>query len=166
MSTTAVAEYLDLWDATTGVRLGEQPDRVVWHWTPDDKYSTRSAYKMLHMGSIPFRGHSLIWKTWAPLTVKIFLWLMFRRRNWTNDRQARHGLEAREECYLCDQAPETIDHILCCCQVWFHICQALGRPLLPMVQMVIAWWRRLRSNWLDHQRKGIDSLFALVSWQI
>jgi hypothetical protein len=35
-----------------------------------------------------------------------------------------------------------------------------------MEQTVIAWWRRLRSSWPNHQRKGIDSLFALVSWQI
>jgi hypothetical protein len=63
-----------------------------------------------------------------------------------------------------------IRHILCCCpfsrEVWLHICQALRRPLPPMEQTVIAWWRRLRSSWPNHQRKGIDSLFALVSWQI
>jgi hypothetical protein len=70
------------------------------------------------------------------LKVKIFLWLVFRRRHWTNDRRARHGLEAKEECYLCDQASKTIDHILCSCpyarEVWFHICRALGRPLPTM----------------------------------
>ena len=54
---------------------------------------------------------ALIWKTWAPLKVKIFLWLAFRRRHWTGDRRRRHGLETREHCYLCDQAPETIDHV-------------------------------------------------------
>jgi hypothetical protein len=86
MTTAAIVEYLDLWEATTGVSFGEQPDRVVWRWTPDDKYNAKSAYKMLHTGSIPFKGHSLIWKTWALLQVKIFLWLTFRRRHWTNDR--------------------------------------------------------------------------------
>jgi hypothetical protein len=112
MTTAAIVEYLDLWEATTGVSFGEQPDRVVWRWTPDDKYSAKSAYKMLHTGSIPFKGHSLIWKTWALLQVKIFLWLTFRRRHWTNDRRARHGLEAREECYLCDQAHPVLLPIL------------------------------------------------------
>ena len=42
----------------------------------------------------PLLGHKLIWKTWAPLRIKIFLWLAFRRRHWTGDRRLRHGLEA------------------------------------------------------------------------
>jgi len=32
--------------------------------------SAKSAYTSLHTGSIPFRGHAIIWKTWAPLRVK------------------------------------------------------------------------------------------------
>jgi hypothetical protein len=115
MSTEAAAEYLDLWEATELILLNDQPDRTVWRWTPDGNYSTKSAYNMLHVGSITFRGHSLIWKTWALLRMKIFLWLTLRRRHWTNDHRARHGLETREECYLCDQTQETIDHLLCCC---------------------------------------------------
>ena len=71
MTTAAIAEFLDLWEVTAEVTLREQPDRTVWRWTPDGKYITKSAYKMLHTGSIPFRGHSLIWKTWTPLKVKI-----------------------------------------------------------------------------------------------
>lgn len=170
MTLVTIAEYLDLWEATNDVTLGDQPDKVKWCWTPDDLYTSKSAYKMLHTRSVRFRGHSLIWKTWAPLRVKIFLWLTFRRRHWTNDRRARHGLEAREECYLCEQEPETIDHILCCCsysrEIWFHICQSLGHTLPAMERTAITWWRRFRSTWPNHQRKGIDSLFALVSWRL
>jgi hypothetical protein len=51
-------------------------------------------------------------------------------------------------------------------EAWFHICQALGRPLPPTAHSVIAWWKRLRWSWHGHQRKGIDTLFALVSWRI
>jgi hypothetical protein len=148
MSTDAIAEYLELWEIMGTVTLNDQPDKIVWQWTPDRSYSARSAYRMLHTGAVPFLGHSLIWQTWAPLRVKIFLWLAFRRRHWTGDRRARHGLEAREECYLCDQAPETIDHIMCCCpftrEVWFHVCRTLGRQLPPVQRSVLTWWRRLR----------------------
>jgi hypothetical protein len=169
MSTAAITEFLDLWEATADEILREQQGRTVWRWTPD-KYSAKSAYKMLHTGSISFRGHTFIWKTWAPLKVKIFLWLSFRRLHWTNDRRARHGLEAREECFLCNQAPETIDHILCSCpyarEVWFHVCRALGRPLPPTANSVLGWWKRLRGNWQGNRRKGMDSLFALTSWLI
>lgn len=61
---------------------------MIWRWSPDGTYIAKSAYKMLHTGSIPFRGHSLIWKTCVPLKVKILLWLAFRRWHWTNDRRA------------------------------------------------------------------------------
>ena len=44
-----------------------------------------------------------MWKSWAPLRVKIFLWLALRRRHWTADRRARHCLEARDRFYLCDK---------------------------------------------------------------
>jgi hypothetical protein len=88
---------------------------------------------MLHTSSIAILGHKLIGKTWAPQRVKIFLWVALKRRHWTGDRRARHGLEARELWYLCDQGQETIDHIIAVCpfseEVWFYVLQALGRPI-------------------------------------
>jgi hypothetical protein len=140
MSPAAIAEFLELWAATKDIQLNDREDNLVWSWTGDGEYTAKSAYKMLHGGSIPFRGHSLIWKTWAPLKVKIFLWLAFRKRHWTADRRARHGLEAKADCYLCDQAPETIDHLLCEClftrEVWFHILHAIGLQLPPPAHSV------------------------------
>jgi hypothetical protein len=65
--------------------------------------------------AVTFYGHQLMWKTWAPLRVKIFLWLALWRGHWTVDWRTRHGLKARDHCYLCDQAPETIDHIIASC---------------------------------------------------
>ena len=113
---------------------------------------------------------ALIWKTWAPLKVKIFLWLAFRRRHWTGDRRRRHGLETREHCYLCDQAPETIEHIVVTCPytrgVWSLIYQAFGRQLRQGSATIIDWWRRLRSDWTGTQPSGMDSPFALVSWEV
>lgn len=63
MTWVTTAEYLDLWEATHDVILGDQPDKVKWRWTPDGLYTSKSTYKMLHAGSVRFRGHSLIWKT-------------------------------------------------------------------------------------------------------
>lgn len=76
-----IAEYLDLWEATDAIVLNDQPDRTVWRWSPNGQYSAKSAYRALHTGTISFRGHSLIWKSWVPLRVKIFLWLSFKRRH-------------------------------------------------------------------------------------
>jgi hypothetical protein len=135
MSPEAIAEYAQLRDALTPVTTTDTEDKLIWRWSSDGVYSAKSAYTMLHSGSIKFPGHSLIWKAWTPMKVKIFLWLAFRRRHWTADCRARHGLEAREECLLCDQVPKTIDHLLCTCpfahEAWFQICQAISVQMPP-----------------------------------
>lgn len=134
------------------------------------EYSAKSAYMMLHAGSTTFLGHKLIWETWAPLKVKIFLWLAFKRRHWTGDRRRRHGLDAWELCYLCDQAEETIDHILASCpvtrEVWFFALQAFGKQLPQTASSTFQWWRTLRRLFHGDQRPGLDSLFAIISWTI
>jgi hypothetical protein len=106
------------------------------------------------------------------MKVKIFLWLAFRRRHWMADRRIRHGLDAIEACVLCDQEPETIDHILCGCsysrQVWWEIFSSLQLewPNPPDRLSTHARWLQFRGQCLDSKRKGFDSLFALVSWHI
>ena len=113
LSVPAIHECLQVWDLISEVTLWEgTPDRFIWKWSPNGEYTAKSAHKMLHAGSVSFPGSSLIWRTWAPMKVKIFLWLAFRRRHWTADRRIRHNQEANEMCLLCDQEPETIDHII------------------------------------------------------
>jgi hypothetical protein len=58
LSLAAIAEYLMLCDCLENVELNDQLDRTVWCWTPDGKYSVKSAYVTLHSGSIQFSGHS------------------------------------------------------------------------------------------------------------
>ena len=75
-------------------------------------------------------------------------------------------------CYLCDQGQETIDHIISTCpfstEVWFYVLQALRRPRpLPAASATsLAWWRSLRSLFNDDRQTDMDTLFALVSWQL
>jgi hypothetical protein len=68
------------------------------------------------------------------------------------------------------EKPETIDHIIVECpftrQVWCRILQALGSQLPPASDTITTAWRRLRAGWNGQQKAGIDSLLALVSWQI
>lgn len=73
--------------------LTDRLDRTIWRWMLLSKVCLHT---MLHAGSTTFQGHQLIWQTWDPLRVKIFMWLAFRRRHWIADRWRRHGLEARD----------------------------------------------------------------------
>ena len=78
VSLQAIHEYLALWDTLQDIQLNDQPDQTVCRWANDETYSAKSAYSMLHAASTLFLGHKLIWKTWAPLQIKIFLWRAFR----------------------------------------------------------------------------------------
>ena len=102
--------------------------------------------------------------------MRFFLWLTLRRRHWTADRRARHGLEAGDVCFLCDQASETIDHIVAACpytrELWHHILQALHLQLPAGTASSLIWWRRIRVLASGQWRKGLDTLFALVSWHV
>jgi hypothetical protein len=170
LSVTEVIEYLHLWTTLNSYELTDAPDRLVWRWTEDGRYTAKSAYSMMHVGSIKMCGHKLVWKTWAPLRIKIFLWLALRRRHWTGDRRRRHGLDAQASCYLCDQAEESIDHIIIECplarELWFHILHSLGQQLPQAQPTTLKWWRQLRSTFSGIRKPGADSLFALVSWTI
>jgi len=75
LSVSEVIEYLHLWTTLNSYELSDAPDRLVWRWTEDGRYTAKSAYSMMHVGSIKMCGHKLVWKTWAPLRIKIFLWL-------------------------------------------------------------------------------------------
>jgi hypothetical protein len=65
---------------------------------------------------------------------------------------------------------ETIDHILAECpvtrEIWFLILSALHVTCPPAEITTINWWRRLRGLFVGERKKGLDFLFALVSWQI
>jgi hypothetical protein len=126
----------------------------------------------LHLPSYSIPGCTQIWKTWAPLRVKIFLWLVVWKRHWTANRKNCHRLDARNECYLCDQDPETIDHIITTCS-FFQTHLVVHSDVLGADAAQVGGGgphRRLvgavEKRWHRGKRKGADTLFALVAWEL
>jgi hypothetical protein len=76
----AIADYLSVWHQISNLQLTDTADKLIWKWTSDGKFIVRSAYGALHVGSHPIPGCDLIWETWAPLRVKLFMWLALRGR--------------------------------------------------------------------------------------
>ena len=70
----------------------------------------------------------------AKLDPKFFLWTAAHKIYWTTDRLERKGLQHRAAYPLCDQAQETIDHLLVSCvfarQLWFSILLKFGLQVL------------------------------------
>jgi hypothetical protein len=90
LSVTILVEYLQLWNLVDGVVL--QPDiadQHIWRLSAHGTYCNKSAYDALFVGSIPFGPWWRVWKTWAPLRCKFFVWLAIKNRVWTADRLAK-----------------------------------------------------------------------------
>lgn len=60
LSSQAIIDFFYLWNAVAEIHLSDQPDKTIWRWTPNGEYSAKSAYAMLHAGSVGFSGHKLI----------------------------------------------------------------------------------------------------------
>ena len=136
LTVQVLSDYLHIWDLVEGTVLQPRTQyRHVWKLSSTGCYSSKSAYNAMFVGSIKFSPSKRIWKTWAPANCKFFIWLAVNNRCWTSDRLAKRGMPHQPACPLCDQAPETINHLLASCvfvrEVWALVLQRLNQIILP-----------------------------------
>ncbi|CAN6316435.1 unnamed protein product [Urochloa humidicola] len=172
LSIPLLLEYIELSHRLALVQLTDTPDLFRWRWTADGIYSSASAYKKMHEGSIHLRGARRIWRSWAPPKVKFFTWLATKKRLWTADRRRRRGLEAHDECWFCNQEAETCDHILVHCsyakQIWWNMmsCMDCHCSFPNANKSLQGWWSHVRRLQQQERRRGMDTLFMLIIWGI
>jgi hypothetical protein len=77
---TATIEYVVLWCCMQDVTLGTTSDMLSWRWSANGAYSAKSSYIVLFSGSTTVVFWKLIWRSWATLNVKFFLWLASQNR--------------------------------------------------------------------------------------
>lgn len=128
---------------------------------------------MLCQGGCTFNLHKPIWKVFAPLKCKLFMWLASKNRLWTADRRFRHGLQDRTSaCFTCLQDEDTAQHILAHCayarEVWFLCLQDVGLMIAePQRQVPFEeWWLSTREQVSQGDRRKFDSPVILVSWML
>jgi hypothetical protein len=67
--------YLHLWDLISNVEL--QPgieDKHIFSLALDGKYSAKVSYEGVFLESSSFGHYKRVWKSWAPLKCRFFLW--------------------------------------------------------------------------------------------
>jgi hypothetical protein len=148
------------------------PDIFAWKLTASQQYSAASAYGAMFFGCSRPLGARQVWKTSAPPRTKLFFWLVLHKKCWTADRRWRHGLQDGNSCIMCDQGAETMDHIILGCvfsrEVWssclrtYHLHQAVS----VQEQDIMIWWTNTRKLLPKQIRRGFDSLFFLVAWNL
>jgi hypothetical protein len=110
-----------------------------------------------------------VWRIKAPHEHKFFLWLAIQDRCWTSERRHRHGLADSNDCALCGQSAETMDHLLIGCvfsrEFWYRFLHCFDWQALTPPQQVtfLDWWMRSR-RWIGRARRSaFDSMVALVA---
>jgi len=99
--------------------------------------------------------------------------LVAHNRCWTADYLARYGLPHPEHCPLCDQATESIDHLLVLCvfarEFWFRLFSQIGLQAFSPQHTETSfhnWWERVSNVASEMLRKGINSLIILGEWTL
>ncbi|KAM0867117.1 hypothetical protein ACQ4PT_042204 [Festuca glaucescens] len=146
MSVDAVVQFLSLWEAIASVpQVGDGvQDSYRWKWTTDGVFTSRSTYCALFQGRTALPGAANVWDSFAPMPYKFHAWLALRRRCWSADRMARHGMQSHVACPLCNADAETLDHLSLLCpfaqRVWSATINGTGIQLQLPDQGLGDWW--------------------------
>lgn len=110
-------------------------DRLVWKENVCEGYTVRSAYSIIRgaLNAQQIQVFEHMWKTFAPSTVKTFMWRLFWGRIQTKQNLAKRGIPLSSSdlnCPFCDEEVESIDHLLFACKrtsvVWCSCLKWLG----------------------------------------
>jgi len=174
LTVQVLREYLLIWGLVDDLVLQPTvPDQHKWKLSISGTYSSRSAYNAFFFGSIRSAPWKRIWRSWAPLRCKFFVWLAINNRCWTADRLAKRGLPHPPACPLCDQAEENIQHTLISCvfarQIWTMIFQKLDLlSFAPQGSNIrfSGWWCGTIKGVPRGSRKGLNSPIILVACEL
>ncbi|GJM95451.1 hypothetical protein PR202_ga12188 [Eleusine coracana subsp. coracana] len=93
LAVTVIYQYIQVWILLRQINISPGVgDPINWRWMTSKQYSAKSAYNMFFCGSTKMPGAKLLWKSWEPPKVKLFLFLAINKRTWTAERRKRHGL--------------------------------------------------------------------------
>ena len=133
----------------------------------------QSTYKIMCHGMTHFPAAHFIWKFWALLKCKIFIWLAVQYRVWTSDRRARHGLQANASvCFTCNGDEDNVEHILMQCAYARGTWQSILEHYRIDIQTpsprntLVQWWTTARKSFDRRDRRGFDSLTLITTWSL
>lgn len=157
-----IRQFVDLWIQLQTVQLQPQDDQIHWRFTPDGKYSSKSAYEAQFLGAHPDYRWMCVWKEKVENKSKFFLWLLLQHKLMTADRIIKRGGQTNPICQLCRTRNESMPHMVANCSysktVWNHVSQLTTPPHLTASAAVTnlkTWWTGLNgSTAAPHQWRG------------
>lgn len=172
LDAAALQQFLQIWPRVAAWEpLSGEQDEFSWTWDASGQFSVRSAYAARFWGREVVPTAKLTWKCQTPLQCRFFAWLALKNRCWTSDRLARRGLPHHSACPLCDQEPETLNHVPLTCvfvrTVWAAVGEALGKLAWePSHEDELGEWlcAKRGDNYLS--AKDIHTILLLVLWEL
>lgn len=158
--------WRDLVSDCSEVRLRSDNDKLVWLWSKSGVFSVKSFYLALRNQHFLFPFH-FIWGLKLPLRIKIFIWLVLKKRILTKDNLYNRGWSGDINCVFCG-LNENINHLFLGCPlarfIWNVVGCAFGLTCTPVDI------HQLMTNWIGgfakRTRKLILIGIAAVIWSI
>ena len=95
-----MVEFVLLWEKVQEVFFSDEPDRIIWKWTKNGLYSSKSAYEIQFVGSYcTFNSFALL-KAKAEGKHCFFGWLFLQEKIQTADNLLLKGIECDPVCCL------------------------------------------------------------------
>jgi hypothetical protein len=154
-------EYVSLWTIVKQIQLVDgMEDSIVWRWTANGEYTTKSAYSIQFEGSFSKLRIMPIWKANAEPKCRFFAWtLMHKKILMANNLTKRHW-SCDPTSKLCRIHPKTPTHLCKDCsftkQVWTILKSGLGLSILDTVNpdgSLHSFWRKCRAK-IDKAHKA------------
>ena len=133
-------------------------------WTScEPRFSVRGAYRRLRaqagLEDPLFLGlWRWIWRSRIPLRIRVFLWLLLRRRLMTRSLRQQMVPNSSAECAMCGAILEDCDHLFIRCPVAQAV-WTLTRFVQPKLSLLEDFWRSICGPFfLFSKKKKNDSL--------
>lgn len=137
---------LELKEKVNNFQIGTGSDTIGWRWGSYDIFSVRSLYRMLRD-----MHTKLIWRLRIPLKVKVYSWLVLKKRATTVENLVKRGWTSDKICVLYRIYKESVDHLFTQ-RVFVKFLMIMGiedvraRELGDEVHVVWARWQGRNGN--------------------
>jgi len=169
---TEIAEFIVFWEAVQDIHFSDTPDKIVWKWTANGKYTSASAYAIQFAGRMcPFNA-TAIWKAKTEGKHRFFTWLLVQERLHTADVLLLKGVQCNPVCSLCDQQQGTAAHLCLHCpyvrEVWWHVQEwTEGLIHIPDPGLTIQeWWNSSVLAVPRQLRTRVAAIYMYTAWNI
>lgn len=163
------SQLASLKDLLHRTHLCNRPDLPQWRWTANQLFTVKSVYQLLNSGGIRDRMNQYFWRLKIPTKIKIFTWLLLRKRLLSADRLLTRGLDVDQHCVFCAAPSETCDHLFYTCVFVRYIlfsAESLDISPVPLGDVRNLWLKVSETPNAAARARGLALLTAIwwVVW--